>query len=243
MPEGEAVDALHKLDGVSGVAAAQAMKEAFGRSDDEVGGVLVVVKGTEADVVLATVFFQLDAARANKGDKIDLFLEAADFGFWDSGHVKKWSSLILGFYLHVSYTDSLLLARGLYGMIVIMTLMARPSKTEQPEYGAHLASLRHRVSLSQQQVADQVGVRQATVAAWERSATPPRGEFLVPLSKALGVTLEELLQADRKKTAKHRGPSSKLEKLVEEVSHLPRRRQQRIASLLEAMVAEEAKVS
>ncbi|MFD2304864.1 helix-turn-helix transcriptional regulator [Roseibacillus ishigakijimensis] len=121
--------------------------------------------------------------------------------------------------------------------------MARPAKTQQPDYGAHLASLRHAASLSQQQVADLVGVRQATVAAWERSATPPRGEFLVPLSETLAVSLEVLLQADKRKSARHRGPASKLENLVAQATQLPRRRQQRIASLLEALIAEEAKAS
>lgn len=120
-----------------------------------------------------------------------------------------------------------------------MLSMARPAKSEQPEYGLHLASLRKAASLSQQQLADTVGVRQATVAAWERSATPPRGEFLVPLSEALGVSLEELLKTKARKAAKHRGPASKLEALVAEASKLPRRRQQRIASLLEAMISQE----
>ena len=121
--------------------------------------------------------------------------------------------------------------------------MGRPARTEQPEYGAHFAALRNAASLSQQQLADIVGVRQATVAAWERSPTPPRGEFLLPLSEALHVSLEELLKNGSKRTAKHRGPASKLESLVADITKLPKRRQQRITSVLEALVAEEAKAS
>ena len=86
MAEGETVDALHKLNGVSSIATAQAMEEAFGRSDDEVGSVLVIVKRTEADEVLGAVLFEFDASGTDKGNKIDLFLEAADFRFRDSGH-------------------------------------------------------------------------------------------------------------------------------------------------------------
>ena len=86
MAEGEAVDSLDELDRVSSRSAAEAMEEAFGRSDDEVGSVLVVVKGTEADEVLGTVFFKFNASGTDKGNKIDLFLEAADFRFRDSGH-------------------------------------------------------------------------------------------------------------------------------------------------------------
>ena len=128
-------------------------------------------------------------------------------------------------------------------MLVTMRDMGRPARTEQPEYGAHLASLRNAASLSQQQLADIVGVRQATVAAWERSPTPPRGEFLMPLSEALKVPLEELLKTGTKKAAKHRGPESKLESLISDITRLPKRRQQRITSVLEALIAEEAKAS
>ncbi len=118
--------------------------------------------------------------------------------------------------------------------------MGRPAKTDQPEYGCHLTALRKAASLSQQQLADIVGVRQATVAAWERSPTPPRGEFVVPVSEALGITLEELLNVTAKKTARHRGPSSKFESLIDEVAKLPKRRQQRITTLLQAMVSQES---
>lgn len=128
-------------------------------------------------------------------------------------------------------------------MIVTMLDMGRPARTEQPEYGAHFAAIRNAASLSQQQLADIVGVRQATVAAWERSPTPPRGEFLIPLSEALKVPLEELLKTGIKKTAKHRGPASKLESLIDDIARLPKRRQQRITNVLEALVAEEAKAS
>ena len=121
--------------------------------------------------------------------------------------------------------------------------MGRPAKTKQPDYGVHLASLRNAASMSQQQLAERVGVRQATIAAWEHSPTPPRGEFLLPLSEALSVSIEELLNITPKKSARHRGPSSKLESLCEQAAKLPRRRQQRITRLLEAMIAEEAQAS
>ncbi len=39
--------------------------------------------------------------------------------------------------------------------------------------------------------------------------------------------------------ARHRGPSSKLEELVDQAAKLPKRRQGRIASVLEAIIAQE----
>jgi transcriptional regulator with XRE-family HTH domain len=176
-----------------------------------------------------------------------LFFDAGNFGFGDAGHgfggLKNASSSDSSFYSNRSYTLSLLPASQLCGIIVTMHDMGRPAKNEQPEYGMHLAALRNAASLSQQQLANIIGVRQATVAAWERSPTPPRGEFLLPLSDALKVSIEELLKADAKRTAKHRGPASKLELLLSDITRLPKRRQQRITSLLEALITEEAKAS
>jgi len=128
-------------------------------------------------------------------------------------------------------------------MFVIIFRMGRPSKIKQPEYGLYLASLRKAVSLSQQQLADFLGVRQATLAAWEHSATPPKGEFLLPLSEILNVPVEELLTTGRKKTAKHRGPASRIESLMDKVATLPQRKQKRIANVIEALLTEEAKAS
>jgi transcriptional regulator with XRE-family HTH domain len=122
--------------------------------------------------------------------------------------------------------------------------MGRPAKTEAPAYGTHLANLRAAVGLSQQQVAEAVGVRQSTVATWERSARPPKGDILPALAKILGVDLQTLIQCDELKTAPNRrGPSSRFEKLMDEATKLPRRRQQRIADTLEALLAQESKAS
>ena len=121
-------------------------------------------------------------------------------------------------------------------------VMARPALSEPDAYGVHLASLRSSAGLTQQQLADAVGVKQSNIAFWERAAKPPRGEVLPSLSKALGVTIEELLNVDaKKKESRHRGPASRLEKLFDEASKLPRRRQQRIADTLEALLSQEAK--
>jgi transcriptional regulator with XRE-family HTH domain len=121
-----------------------------------------------------------------------------------------------------------------------MQRMGRPAKTPPPSYGRHLAELRKSAGLSQQQLADKMNVRQSTVASWERSANPPKGEFLAPLAKSLKVSLDTLLQTKSQTiAARHRGPNSKFEVLIDEVSKLPRRRQQRITNLLETLISQE----
>ena len=121
-----------------------------------------------------------------------------------------------------------------------MRCMGRPAKEPQPSYGRHLADLRKASGLSQQRLADLLKVRQSTVASWERSPNPPKGEFLAPLAKTLKVSLDTLLRVKTDTTpARHRGPSSKFESMVDAVATLPRRRQQRIANLLETLIAQE----
>ena len=122
-----------------------------------------------------------------------------------------------------------------------MKFMGRPAKTPQPEYGRYLASLRTAAGLSQQQVAEAINVRQSTVATWERSARPPKGDLLPQLADILKVSIADLLQCDvEAKPQKKRGPASRVEKLMGEVSKLPRRKQQKIADVVEAMIAQEA---
>ena len=119
--------------------------------------------------------------------------------------------------------------------------MGRPAKSPQPAYGRHLASLRQAAGFSQQELADKIGTRQSTIASWERAAKPPKGEFLRILAKTLGVSADLLLQMEQ--LQKHPGPASKIERLFHEVSSLPRRRQERIATVVQALLSEEAQAS
>ena len=117
--------------------------------------------------------------------------------------------------------------------------MGRTAKSQQPSYGKHLADLRKAANLTQSQLAKLAGVRQSNIAFWEHSEKPPRGEVLPLLAKALGVDVQTLLMMP-KQNSKHRGPASRLEKLVAEVTHLPRRKQQKIADILEALIDQDA---
>jgi transcriptional regulator with XRE-family HTH domain len=104
-----------------------------------------------------------------------------------------------------------------------------------------LANLRKAAGFSQQELADTLGTRQSTIASWERSANPPRGEFLPMLAKTLGVSADVLLQMERRQ--KHPGPASRIEQLFQEVSSLPRRRQERIVTVVQALLSEEVQAS
>jgi len=119
-----------------------------------------------------------------------------------------------------------------------MKFMGRPAKSPQPKYGKHLAELRTAAGLSQSKLAGLLNTRQSTVASWEHSDSPPKGSVLPELAKALNVSLDVLLCVEPLAN-KHPGPASKVEKLFDKVSQLPRRKQQRITTVIEALLVEE----
>jgi transcriptional regulator with XRE-family HTH domain len=61
--------------------------------------------------------------------------------------------------------------------------------------------LRHKrvdAGLTLQQVADTFGIHRVAVSNWERGTAKPRRDFIEPLAKLLGVTVEQVLQSIQK---------------------------------------------
>jgi transcriptional regulator with XRE-family HTH domain len=59
-----------------------------------------------------------------------------------------------------------------------------------------IISARNR-GLTQQQLADEIGVPQSTLAYWERTGKLPGREVIIRLSKVLDVAVQRLLRVDR----------------------------------------------
>lgn len=114
----------------------------------------------------------------------------------------------------------------------------RPSKRPRPPLGERLAALREQAGLSQQQLAERLGVNQQMVAYWERRAATLRPDQLTAVAEVLQTTVDQLLgQAALK--ARVSGPSGKVRQVFEAVSRLPRRQQHKIAEVVEALVAQQ----
>ena len=120
--------------------------------------------------------------------------------------------------------------------------MGRPAQTPRPAYGQHLAELREAVGLTQQQLAEKLGVPQSNITFWERSEKPPRGEVLPKLAAALNVSADQLLGLTPPKPKKQ-AAKGRLQQVFEEASKLPRRQQQKIAEVVEALIAQHAKAA
>jgi len=108
-------------------------------------------------------------------------------------------------------------------------------KSERPPLAQHLASLRQAAGLSQAQLAQRLGVHPSNIGFWELSGTPPRGEVLPALARALGVTIDELLGV---KSLKRIAAKGHLQQVFEEASRLPRRQQQKLAEFVKLFVAQ-----
>lgn len=116
----------------------------------------------------------------------------------------------------------------------------RPSKRPRPAFGARLHALREAAGLSQQQVADRLGMTQAAYAWWERNPVALRPEQLQKLANALGISVEELVGTTGTKK-RGSGPVGKMRQVFEAASKLPRSQQQQITAVVEAFLAKHEK--
>ena len=115
----------------------------------------------------------------------------------------------------------------------------RPSKKTRPPFGERLHALREQAGLSQQQLADRLGLTQRAYAYWERNPVALRPEQLRELTLALGVTVEDLLGEPNGKK-RGTGPAGKMRQLFEAASRLPRSQQQKVAAVLEPFILQHA---
>ena len=65
----------------------------------------------------------------------------------------------------------------------------------EPDFSERLKNYRRAKAMTQQDLADQLGVSNKTVSRWESGGGYPDVPLLVPLARALGVTVDDLLDA------------------------------------------------
>lgn len=103
---------------------------------------------------------------------------------------------------------------------------------------SNLRELRETAGLSVRELARQIGESHTNVSYWERSGQIPRSDVLLPLAKALGVTVEELLGQEKRRRVVP--PGGKVGVLFEAVAKLPRRQQQKIVEVVEALLLKQS---
>ena len=111
----------------------------------------------------------------------------------------------------------------------------RPSKTERTEFGERVRAAREAAGLTQQQVADELGITQPSYALWERHAVALKPEQIAKLARIVGVRVEDLLNPAPTQSRRG-GPAGKMRQLFEAASKLPRSQQEKITAILEPFV-------
>lgn len=61
----------------------------------------------------------------------------------------------------------------------------------------NLKVYRKKAGLTQQQLADKIGVLRTVITNWETSVSTPPTKYLLSLSEALGCTVDELLTDEK----------------------------------------------
>jgi transcriptional regulator with XRE-family HTH domain len=115
--------------------------------------------------------------------------------------------------------------------------MGRKLLKPRPKQAEKLVAMRKAKGLSQVELAELIGEPAANVAYWEKSNKPPRSDVLPKLASVLGVRIEDLLVDGRAPSTKHNGPVGIVQRTFEKVRRLPRRQQQQVVQVVEALVS------
>ena len=106
---------------------------------------------------------------------------------------------------------------------------------------SHLRLLREKAGLSLRELARTIDEQPTNLSYWERTGKLPRSDLLMPMAKALGVTVEEVLgEAKPRQSA---APGGKMRQLFDAASQLPRSQQQKVAAVLEPFIKEHSSSS
>ena len=100
---------------------------------------------------------------------------------------------------------------------------------------SRLRELREAAGLSVRELARQIGEQHTNVLYWEQSGNLPRSNVLLPMAKALGVTVHDLLGEPKAKRSVT--PGGRLGQVFEQVAKLPRRQQQKVIEMAEGFLS------
>ena len=114
--------------------------------------------------------------------------------------------------------------------------MSSIDKLFYQELGQRIAAFRKAQEITQVQLAEILGISQQTVAHYEVGRLRISVELLTVLAKTLSVSIEEIIEAPTPNSSTKRGPTSLLQKQIEQVSQLPRAKQKFVSEMLDTVI-------
>ena len=118
--------------------------------------------------------------------------------------------------------------------------MTPKDKLFYQQLGKRIAQFRKAQNLTQQQLADLLGVAQQTLAHYEMGRLRIAVAALPPLAETLEGSVEELLEDQPANDKRKRGPVSKLQRQIEQVSQPPRAKQKFVMDMLDTVIQQQA---
>jgi transcriptional regulator with XRE-family HTH domain len=107
--------------------------------------------------------------------------------------------------------------------------------------GARIAQARKDHDMTQQQLADELGIAQQTLAHYEVGRARLPASMLPTLARLLALSLDELMgQPLPKRNAAKRGPASRLQQQLDALAQLPKSQQQFVSRMIDTVLAEAA---
>lgn len=104
--------------------------------------------------------------------------------------------------------------------------------------GKRIAQYRKAQNLTQTQVAEATGISQKTMAHYEGGKLRVPVALLPALAKLFAISVEDIIgESDR--PAK-RGPKSKLQRQVDQIQQMPRKKQRFVSEMLDAIIQQQA---
>lgn len=103
------------------------------------------------------------------------------------------------------------------------------------ELGARIALARKELQLTQQQLAEQLGIAQQTMAHYEGGRLKVSASLLPQLAQILNLSLDELLGLPTRRAAR-RGPASRLEQQIDAIRQMPITKQKFVAEMLDNVI-------
>lgn len=105
--------------------------------------------------------------------------------------------------------------------------------------GARIAQARKSQNITQQQLAEQLGIAQQTLAHYEVARARVPASMLPILAQLLTLSLDELIGTPLpKRRGAKRGPTSRLQQQIEAVEQLPKTKQQFVSQMLDTVLAQ-----
>lgn len=110
-----------------------------------------------------------------------------------------------------------------------------PTTAEKETLGLRLAQVRKERGLTQVELAERTGLIQVVVSDYERGRLRLPADMALRFAEVLGVTVDELLQAPKGRTAKQ--PSLKLVRRMEQIESLPVYQQRALLTTIDTFIA------